>query len=77
MNLFSGSYIIDTKDNERKQKSGGKIMNFLLVFLRYLIEVAVLAAMAGLGIFLGIKLRKNKDAKLAAEQTVSAEKTEE
>ena len=52
-------------------------MNFLLVLVKYLIEVAVLAAIAGLGIFFGIKLRKNKDAQLAAEQTVSAEKTEE
>lgn len=52
-------------------------MNFFVVFLKYLIEMAVLAALAGLGIFLGIKLRKDKDAKNAAEQSVSAETTEE
>ncbi len=50
-------------------------MDFFLCVLQYLLEMAVLAAVAGLGIFLGIKLRKNKDAKLAAEQP--AETTEE
>ena len=50
-------------------------MNFLVVLLKYLVEMAVLAAIAGLGIFFGIRLRKNKDAKLAAEQP--AETTEE
>lgn len=50
-------------------------MDFLAVLLKYLVEMAVLAVVAGLGIFLGIKLRKNKDAKLAAEQP--AKTTEE
>ncbi len=56
-------------------ESGGYDMGFLAVLLKYLVEMAVLAAIAGLGIFFGIRLRKNKDAKLAAEQP--AETTEE
>jgi hypothetical protein len=41
-------------------------MNFLLCVLQYLLIMVVLAAIGGLGGFIGIRLRKNKDAKAAA-----------
>jgi hypothetical protein len=41
-------------------------MDFLLCVLQYLLIMVVLAAIGGLGGFIGIRLRKNKDAKAAA-----------
>ncbi len=48
-------------------------MDFWLCVLQYLLIMLVLAAIGGLGGFIGIRLRKNKDAKAAADQP----KTEE
>jgi uncharacterized membrane protein YfcA len=43
-------------------------MAFLLCIVQYLIEMILLVAIGCLGAFIGIKLRKRKDAKVAAEQ---------
>ena len=48
-------------------------MSFLLCIVKYLVEMAILFGIGLLGAFIGIKLRKNKDAKKAAEQTMMAE----
>lgn len=42
-------------------------MAFLSVLLQYVVELLILAAIGGLGAFIGIRLRKKKDAKLAME----------
>ena len=42
-------------------------MDFLLCILQYLIILIVLAAIGGLGAFVGIRLRKRKDAKTASQ----------
>ncbi len=43
---------------------------FLNSFLSYLLLMAIIVVIAGVAVFIGIKLRKNKDAKqLAAEET--------
>ena len=41
--------------------------DFLLCILQYVLEMIVLAAIGMGGAFLGIRLRKKKDAKTAAE----------
>jgi hypothetical protein len=46
-------------------------MGFLMCIVQYLIEMIVLLAVGLLGASIGIKLRKNKDAKTAVEQTVA------
>ena len=43
--------------------------DFLLCIGKYIVEMVVLAAIGGLGAFIGIKLRRHKDAKVAAVQT--------
>lgn len=48
-------------------RKAGKAMAFLGSFLQYVIILIVLAAIAGLGIFAGKKLRDRKDKKSAAE----------
>lgn len=45
-------------------------------FLSYLLLMAVIVVIAAVGIVIGISLRKNKNAKLAAEADMSAETTE-
>lgn len=45
--------------------------NFFLCVLQYAIILVVLAAIAGVGIAIGIKLRKNKNAKEAAEKAAN------
>jgi hypothetical protein len=40
--------------------------NFLLCVLQYVIIMVILAAIGGCGACVGVKLRKNKDAKTAA-----------
>ena len=47
---------------------------FLLCVLQYILIALVLAAVAGLGFFVGMKMRKASDAKKAAAAT---EETEE
>ena len=42
-------------------------MSFLASFIQYLIIMVILAAIGVAGVFLGIKLRKNKDAKSPVE----------
>ena len=49
------------------------MVNFLLCAVKYLVEMAVLAGVGLLGAFIGIKLRKHKDAKTAAAQTDTTE----
>jgi hypothetical protein len=46
-------------------------MAFFMCIVQYLIEMIVLLAVGLLGAFIGIKLRKNKDSKAAAEQAVA------
>lgn len=48
--------------------------NFLLCIAQYLIIMVVLAAIGGCGAFLGIKLRKKKDAKKAVEEAAAEDK---
>ena len=43
-------------------------MEFLLCIAQYLLEMIVIIAIGALGGFIGIKLRKRKDAKVAAGQ---------
>ena len=51
-------------------EGSGKIMvsfmAFLSYFVSYLLLFAIMVVLAGMGIFIGIKWRKAKDAKLAA-----------
>lgn len=44
-------------------------MAFLISLAQYLIKLMIFAVLAGLGIFTGKKLRANKDAKEALENT--------
>lgn len=48
-------------------------MAFLASFLQYFIIMVILAAVAAAGVFVGKKLRDNKDAKKAAEVAKDAE----
>ena len=50
--------------------------DFLLCIAQYLLIMVVLAAIGGLGGFIGVRLRRKKDAK-PAEQTQAASKTTE
>ena len=43
---------------------------FLLCVLQYVLIMAVLAVVGGCGAFVGIRLRKNKDGKAAANNAV-------
>lgn len=47
-------------------------MAFLASLLQYVITLAILVAVAVLGVFTGKKLRDRKDAKTAAETDVAA-----
>lgn len=51
-------------------------MSFLGSLLKYVIQLAFMVAVAGLGLFAGKKLRDNKDAK-AASQAVEETSTQE
>ena len=56
--------------------TGGIVMvDFLMCIAQYLIIMVILAAIGCAGGFIGVKLRKSKDAKkaAAAEQTVNSE----
>lgn len=46
-------------------------MSFLLCVLQYALELVILAAIGCVGAFLGIKLRKKKNAQKALEGTES------
>ncbi len=48
---------------------------FLNSFLSYLLVVAVFLLVAGIAIFIGIKLRKDKDAKARAEASKEQKET--
>ena len=48
--------------------------SFLLCIAQYLIIMVVLAAIGVGGALIGIKLRKSKDAKKAAEETAAEDK---
>ena len=52
-------------------------MSFLLCIAKYVVEMVILLAIGLLGAFIGISLRKHKDAKKAAEATVTAEEKSE
>ena len=52
-------------------------MSFLLCIAKYVVEMVILLGFGLLGAFIGIKLRKHKDAKKAAEATVMAEEKNE
>lgn len=43
--------------------------DFLLCIGRYVVEMAALALIGGLGAFIGIRLRRHKDAKAAKADT--------
>lgn len=45
------------------------MINFFLCIAQYLIILVILAAIGGIGAYLGIRLRRNKDAKQAAAAT--------
>ncbi len=45
------------------------VILFLNSFLSYLLLMAVIVALAGVAIFIGIKLRKNKDRQLENTKT--------
>ena len=51
------------------------MVDFLMCIAQYLIIMVILAAIGCAGGFIGVKLRKSKDAKkaAAAEQTVNSE----
>ena len=44
---------------------------FINTFLSYLLVALIVAALAGVAIFIGIKLRKNKNKQLESEQTAA------
>ena len=52
-------------------------MSFLLCILQYVVEMVLFLAIGLGGAFIGIKLRKHKDAKKAAEAAVMAEEKSE
>lgn len=60
-----------------KKENQIMISEFFLCIAQYLIILVVLAGIGVLGAFLGIKLRKNKNAKLAAEEEKAAENADE
>jgi len=45
------------------------LIAFINTFLSYLLVAVIIAALAGVAIFIGIRLRKNKDKQLESEQT--------
>ncbi len=47
-------------------------MSFLTCIAKYLVEMVILAAIGGLGAFIGITLRKKKNAKADAAQADAA-----
>ena len=49
------------------------MMEFLLCVVQYLLIAIVIAAIAGLGVFIGISLRKRSNAKKAHENAQSTE----
>lgn len=49
------------------------ITKFLLCILQYLLIMVLLTAIGGVGAFVGIKMRKNKDKKNAASQGAEEE----
>ena len=51
-------------------------MAFLASFVKYLIEMIILAAIGVAGALVGIKLRKNKNAKEEAKVVADVEATE-
>lgn len=60
-----------------ERTEGGRGMSFLLCIAKYVVEMVILLGIGLLGAFIGIKLRKHKDAKKAAEATVMAEEKNE
>lgn len=66
--LFGGfdSFIND------KERSGESMSNFVLFFnsfFSYLLLMAVVVVIAGVAVFLGIKMRKNKNSQAGNEKT--------
>lgn len=51
--------------------------DFLLCIAQYLLIMVVLAAIGGLGGFIGVRLRRKKDAKIAAQTQAASKTTEE
>ncbi len=51
--------------------------DFLLCIAQYLLIMVVLAAIGGLGGFIGVCLRRKKDAKTAAQTQAASKTTEE
>ncbi len=51
--------------------------DFLLCIAQYLLIMVVLAAIGGLGGFIGVRLRRKKDAKTAAQTQAVSKTTEE
>ena len=49
------------------------MVDFLLCIGKYLVEMVILAAVGGCGAFIGIKLRRHKDAKVAAQADTTKE----
>ena len=54
-------------DEERLQDLGGLEMEFLLCILQYELIMAILVALGIAGAFIGIRIRKSKDAKKEKE----------
>lgn len=52
------------------------MMEFLICIGEYLIKALFFVAVAGLGAFIGIKMRKNSDAKKAAAATTEEQKSQ-
>lgn len=52
-------------------------MAFLQSFIQYFVIMIILAVIALIGGFLGAKLRKNKDAKMAASTTETLQEVSE
>ena len=54
----------------------GNVILFTNTFLSYLLLLVIIVVIAGVGVFIGIKMRKNKDSKIQTSQAGSEQKAE-
>lgn len=52
------------------------ILLFTNTFLSYLLLMVIIVAIAGVAVFIGIKMRKNKDSKIQTSQAGGGKKAE-
>ncbi|MCI8354562.1 MAG: hypothetical protein K2P13_01530 [Lachnospiraceae bacterium] len=53
----------------------GNVILFTNTFLSYLLLLVIIVVIAGVGVFIGIKMRKNKDSKMETAQASDGTKS--